>query len=279
MRPVLASVPYDSQRQPGNPAAPVVSGTATHTKYLLIEGSYKGVKDQKLVFTGSHPYTGLALTANDEALLKYVGPEMHDAYVTNFRDQRAAALAESQYGGVFSCCDREGSPGCPVRWLVGEPVIFHFDRRQAPTPGKLLYIEDELSLFFEESDPLAQVQSGRDRTEISVGPVDLTVHLPTGKVLFASGYAPREGWRPGTVTPPPHQAGAVAVTGLDALPGMAVRVDAGKYGIALDGCTGWLQVTAGVPTHEALAFAEGTVIGVDAAGGLSGLWLKPGFAG
>ncbi|WP_432126451.1 phospholipase D-like domain-containing protein [Streptomyces sp. bgisy082] len=84
-----------------NPAAPGVSGTATHTKYLLIEGSYKGVKDQKLVFTGSHPYTGLALTANDETLLKYVGAEMHDAYVTNFRDQRAAALAESQYGGVF----------------------------------------------------------------------------------------------------------------------------------------------------------------------------------
>lgn len=84
-----------------NPAAPEVSGTTTHTKYLLIEGSYKGVKDQKLVFTGSHTYTGLALTANDEALLKYVAPEMHDAYVTNFRDQRAAALAESQYGGVL----------------------------------------------------------------------------------------------------------------------------------------------------------------------------------
>ncbi|MEU5714497.1 phospholipase D-like domain-containing protein [Streptomyces sp. NPDC020403] len=84
-----------------NPAAPEVSGTTTHTKYLLIEGSYKGVKDQKLVFTGSHTYTGLALTANDETLLKYAGPEMHDAYVTNFRDQRAAALAESQYGGVF----------------------------------------------------------------------------------------------------------------------------------------------------------------------------------
>jgi hypothetical protein len=84
-----------------NPADPQVSGTTTHTKYLLIEGSYKGVKDQKLVFTGSHTYTGMALTGNDEALLKYDSPTVHDAYLLNFRDQRAAAVAEAQYGGVL----------------------------------------------------------------------------------------------------------------------------------------------------------------------------------
>ncbi|MFJ3786833.1 hypothetical protein [Streptomyces sp. NPDC090093] len=156
-------------------------------------------------------------------------------------------------------------------------MIFHFDPQQAPTAGRLLYIEDELSLFFEEDDRLAQAQGGRDRAEVSVGPVDLTVHLPTHKVLFASGYAPREGWRLDTVTPPSHQTGAVAVTGLDSAPGMAVHVDGAKYGVTFDGRSGWLQVTAGVPTHEALAFAQGTVIGVDAAGRLSGLWLKPKF--
>ncbi|WP_407836651.1 phospholipase D-like domain-containing protein [Streptomyces sp. DSM 116496] len=84
-----------------NPADPAVSGTFSHTKYLLIEGSYKGAKDQKLVFTGSHTYTGMALTSNDEALLKYNSPTVHEAYVANFREQRAAALAESQYGGVL----------------------------------------------------------------------------------------------------------------------------------------------------------------------------------
>ncbi|MFI0929966.1 hypothetical protein [Streptomyces sp. NPDC021012] len=157
-------------------------------------------------------------------------------------------------------------------------MIFHFDRQQDPTPGKLLYIEDELSLFYEEATPLAHLQGGgQDRTEISVGPVDLTVHLPTGKLLFASGYAPREAWRSGTVTPPPHPRGAVTVTGLDTLPGIAVRVNTGNYALTLDARTGWLQVTAGVPTHQALAFAEGTVIGVDTDGGLSGLWLKPEF--
>ncbi|MFD7561176.1 hypothetical protein ACFV9E_42685, partial [Streptomyces sp. NPDC059835] len=84
-----------------NPADPQVSGSFSHTKYLLIEGSYKGAKDQKLVFTGSHTYTGMALSSNDEALLKYNSPTVHDAYVANFREQRAASVAEAQYGGVL----------------------------------------------------------------------------------------------------------------------------------------------------------------------------------
>lgn len=83
-----------------NPAGPQASGTFSHTKYLLIEGSYKGVKDQKLIFTGSHTYTGMALTSNDEALLKYESAPVHDAYVLNFREQRAAADAEARYGGA-----------------------------------------------------------------------------------------------------------------------------------------------------------------------------------
>ncbi|MCY0934115.1 phospholipase D-like domain-containing protein [Streptomyces sp. H34-S4] len=83
-----------------NPADPQASGTFSHTKYLLIEGSYKGVKDQKLIFTGSHTYTGMALTSNDEALLKYESAPVHDAYVLNFREQRAAADAEARYGGA-----------------------------------------------------------------------------------------------------------------------------------------------------------------------------------
>ncbi|MFF4173568.1 phospholipase D-like domain-containing protein [Streptomyces sp. NPDC001744] len=84
-----------------DPAAPGVTGTTSHTKYLLVEGSYKGLKDQKLVFTGSHPYTGMALTANDEALLKYADPKVHDDYVRNFRAQRDASAAETQYGGAL----------------------------------------------------------------------------------------------------------------------------------------------------------------------------------
>lgn len=81
------------------------SGTTSHTKYLLIDGSYNAKKDQKVVFTGSHPFTGMALTDNDETLLKYVdrsaNADVFDAYVENFRAQRARAMAEAAYGGVL----------------------------------------------------------------------------------------------------------------------------------------------------------------------------------
>ncbi|MEV4946636.1 phospholipase D-like domain-containing protein [Streptomyces sp. NPDC053755] len=69
-------------------------GTATHTKYLLIEGAYLGGANKKIVFTGSHTYTGMALKVNDEAMLKYEDPAVFDAYVGNFEAQRAAAESE-----------------------------------------------------------------------------------------------------------------------------------------------------------------------------------------
>ncbi|WP_030223266.1 phospholipase D-like domain-containing protein [Streptomyces bikiniensis] len=79
-------------------------GTTTHNKYLIIEGAYKGVPDQKIVFTGSHTYTKSALIGNDEALLKWddssIGtaphaPSVFEAYRDNFRAQRAAADSQN----------------------------------------------------------------------------------------------------------------------------------------------------------------------------------------
>ncbi|MGW2838730.1 phospholipase D-like domain-containing protein [Streptomyces sp. NPDC001493] len=81
------------------------TGTTSHTKYMVIDGSYKAKKDQRIVFTGSHTFTGMALTDNDETLLKYedksADADVFNAYVTNFRAQRAAATAEAEYGGVL----------------------------------------------------------------------------------------------------------------------------------------------------------------------------------
>ncbi|MFB7354212.1 phospholipase D-like domain-containing protein [Streptomyces gardneri] len=69
-------------------------GSDTHTKYLLIEGTYYGGVDKKIVFTGSHTYTTTALRYNDETLLKYEDTAVFDAYVKNFEAQRSAALTE-----------------------------------------------------------------------------------------------------------------------------------------------------------------------------------------
>ncbi|GAA2742222.1 hypothetical protein GCM10010440_16580 [Kitasatospora cinereorecta] len=69
----------------------VAGRTATHSKYLLVEGGYQGVPNRKIVWTGSHPYTVMGLTSNDETLLTYDDPAVHDAYRQNFWAQRAAA--------------------------------------------------------------------------------------------------------------------------------------------------------------------------------------------
>ncbi|MGW6535473.1 phospholipase D-like domain-containing protein [Streptomyces sp. NPDC055051] len=71
-------------------------GTDTHTKYLLIEGTYYNGPNKRIVFTGSHTYTENALRYNDEALLKYEDPAVFAAYLQNFEDQRAASLAERE---------------------------------------------------------------------------------------------------------------------------------------------------------------------------------------
>ncbi len=63
-----------------------------HSKYLLIEGKYDGTASQKVLWTGSHNYSGPALTKNDEALLKVDSNADHDAYVTAFNAARAAAI-------------------------------------------------------------------------------------------------------------------------------------------------------------------------------------------
>lgn len=84
--PTLRCYNWDDDGDPGT-AARIV-----HSKYLLIEGKYDGVTGQKVLWTGSHNYTGPALTKNDEALLKVDSDTAHDAYVTNFTAVKAAAV-------------------------------------------------------------------------------------------------------------------------------------------------------------------------------------------
>ncbi|MGK5496916.1 hypothetical protein [Streptomyces sp. URMC 125] len=158
-------------------------------------------------------------------------------------------------------------------------MIFHFDRERAPTAGKLLYLGDEQSFFFEEYGVPAGLSEQQNRADITVGPVDLSVSLATGALLFATGYAPRRAWKSGEVTPPPYRAGSVRVSGMDSIPGMAVSVDDMRHEVVLDGSTGWVRVTGAAPTSDALLFAEGTVLGIDGAGHFSGLWMKPEFTG
>ncbi|MFE6038974.1 phospholipase D-like domain-containing protein [Streptomyces sp. NPDC056452] len=62
-----------------------------HSKYLLIDGKYDGAVN-KVVWTGSHNYSGPALRENDEALLKIDDSAVHDAYLANFTSIKSHAV-------------------------------------------------------------------------------------------------------------------------------------------------------------------------------------------
>ncbi|MFD3333083.1 phosphatidylserine/phosphatidylglycerophosphate/cardiolipin synthase family protein [Streptomyces sp. NPDC058700] len=62
-----------------------------HSKNLMIDGMYAGARE-KLVFTGSHNWSGPALRDNDETMLRITTPAVYDAFVTNFAQTKAAAF-------------------------------------------------------------------------------------------------------------------------------------------------------------------------------------------
>ncbi|MER7106707.1 phospholipase D-like domain-containing protein [Streptomyces sp. NPDC000229] len=72
----------------GNPAT---TNSVIHSKYLLIDGMYDGAVN-KVLWTGSHNYSGPALRENDEALLKVDVTAHHDAYVANFNQVKTASV-------------------------------------------------------------------------------------------------------------------------------------------------------------------------------------------
>lgn len=68
------------------------SGWALHSKYMLIDARYAGSSaPRRLVFTGSHNWTGPALRYNDETLLRVDNAAVYDAFLADFGRVRAAA--------------------------------------------------------------------------------------------------------------------------------------------------------------------------------------------
>ncbi|MFJ3788638.1 phospholipase D-like domain-containing protein [Kitasatospora sp. NPDC090091] len=61
-----------------------------HSKYLLIEGTYLGSANRKVVFTGSHNYTFPNLRSHDETLLKIDDAGVYDAFRANFEKIKAS---------------------------------------------------------------------------------------------------------------------------------------------------------------------------------------------
>ncbi|WP_433176278.1 phospholipase D-like domain-containing protein [Actinoallomurus sp. CA-150999] len=77
-----------------------------HSKYLLVDGRYRG-KKQKAIFTGSSNYTDPGFHAHDEAMISAVDATLEKEYVANFgtvfahgKPIKSAADARSAAPGV-----------------------------------------------------------------------------------------------------------------------------------------------------------------------------------
>ncbi|MFF3390947.1 phospholipase D-like domain-containing protein [Streptomyces sp. NPDC002669] len=62
-----------------------------HSKNWMVNGMYAGTV-QKVLFTGSHNWSGPALRNNDEAMLRITTPAVFDAFEANFQATRSAAM-------------------------------------------------------------------------------------------------------------------------------------------------------------------------------------------
>jgi phosphatidylserine/phosphatidylglycerophosphate/cardiolipin synthase-like enzyme len=73
---------------------PARSGSwGLHSKYLLIDAKYAGsTAHRRLVFTGSHNWTGPALTINDETLLRVEDDGVFTGFLADWAHVRASAV-------------------------------------------------------------------------------------------------------------------------------------------------------------------------------------------
>ena len=63
-----------------------------HSKYLLMDAVQEGIR-RRWVFTGSHNYTGPALTENDETLLRLAHPRLYENFLADWQRLAAHPLA------------------------------------------------------------------------------------------------------------------------------------------------------------------------------------------
>ena len=80
---------------------PATSQEVIHSKTLMISGRYAGAVN-KVVWTGSHNYSGPALRKNDETLLKVDNSALHDTYLARFRTVKSSAVPGTD----------DNTPGC-----------------------------------------------------------------------------------------------------------------------------------------------------------------------
>lgn len=71
------------------------ASTWVHIKTMLIEGTYAGKANQKIVFLGSHNFTYPALRSHDESWLKVVSSSTYASFKSNYTDMLARSFRQT----------------------------------------------------------------------------------------------------------------------------------------------------------------------------------------
>ena len=142
---------------------PATAARIMHSKYLLIDGKYDGAVN-KVLWTGSHNYSGPALRENDEFLLKVDDSAAHDAYVANFDAARAAARpgtndATPACKGVVNQPEQARAPPSSVIRSTGEPSYGRDTRRARRCSGRAAR-PGQQSPRGDAADPAGQLPRG-----------------------------------------------------------------------------------------------------------------------
>ena len=155
-------------------------------------------------------------------------------------------------------------------------------REGTPVEGILEYRARDYAFAFLPSDPAAlrTLVGDQGTTSLVFGSVQVEVSVDSGRCLFAWGYSPRQGWRPGSISGLPDvRSGACFTSGVLLRPGVSIGV-IGSTDILVshDAESGkvWLRSKNGEPAKTAVEIAEGVAVLIAADSRPVGLLLQPG---
>ncbi len=154
----------------------------------------------------------------------------------------------------------------------------HFVEGRETIAGRLYYVEREASFAY-------QVEAGgipnKDVTpSIALGTLEIEVSLESGRLLYASGYCPRESWLYARLTPPLTRSVGVALddmSGLRDKDAVVTLARVGDWPVEYDSTNGWLRIAReGGKDEESAEIATDVIVGT-IEGGIHSLWLHPTF--
>lgn len=144
---------------------------------------------------------------------------------------------------------------------MGERPIAIETRPGSPVDGRLLYRPADHAFDFKVADARTDVHSVQGTASLLVGTIQVAVDPNTGRLLFAWGYSPVQGWRRSAIIPLPQERGRALMDASDLLPGVGISIVEARDVLSLvDPSRKAVQVSNGVEPELAFIIAPGVTL-------------------